>query len=115
MLKTPSHERVFEDDLERALSTPKEIVLDESTARRLDELCSQMAVTCGQIEAALQLAAENESKRDALIETASHLAARGRKSTKMFLSEWSVLVEESKSRDNSRRVAKDSEGRTEER
>ncbi len=91
------------------LSAPKEIVVDQGTARRLNELCSEMTDTCGQIEAILQLAVENQSeKRAAYIKTALNLSARGTKSVKMFLSEWRVLVEESKSRENSGRSAKDS-------
>jgi hypothetical protein len=56
-----------------------------------------MADTCGQIEATLQLAAEDRNeKRAAHIRIALNLAARGTKAIKMFLSEWRVLVEESK-------------------
>jgi len=95
-------------ELEEALSVPKEIVVDQNTARRLDELCHEMTDTCGQIEAILQLAFENQSeKRAAYIKTALNLSARGTKSIKMFLSEWGVLVEESK-RDNPGRSANDS-------
>src|SRR5260370_1410938 len=85
------------EELEKALSPPKEIVADQATARRLDELCSLMTDTCGQIEATLQLAVEDQSeKRAAYIRTALDLSARGTKAIKMFLSEWRVLVEESK-------------------
>src|SRR6266852_9142853 len=99
-----SHECALKD-----LSAPKEIVVDQSTARRLEELCSQMTDTCGLVEAILQLAVEDGSKkREANIKTALDLSARGTKAIKMFLSEWSVLVEESKSRENSGRSAKDS-------
>ncbi len=98
-------------ELEEALSVPKEIVVDQNTARRLDELCHEMTDTCGQIEAILQLAFENQSeKRAAYIKTALNLSARGTKSIKMFLSEWGVLVEDSKSRENCGRSAKDSTG-----
>ena len=91
-----STERALKD-LEVDLSAPKEVVVDQNTARRLSELCSQMTDTCGQIEATLQLAIENQSeKRVTYIKTALHLSARGRKSLKMFLSEWGVLVEELK-------------------
>ena len=77
--------------------SPPEIVVDQSTARRLEELCSEMTDTCGLIEVTLQLAIEHESKkRDGFIKTALDLSARGRIALKMFLSEWSVLVEESK-------------------
>ncbi len=91
-------------DLEADLSAPKEIVVDQSSGRRLEELCSQMTDTCG-----LQLAIEEKSeKRVAYMRTALDLSARGTKAVKMFLSEWGVLVEESKSRENSGRSAKDS-------
>ena len=94
--ETLSRERTL-TDLEKALSAPKEIVADQATARRLDELCSVMTDTCGQIEATLQLAVEDQSeKRAAYIRTALKLSARGTKAIKMFLSEWRVLVEESK-------------------
>ncbi len=94
--ETLSHERVLKD-LEEALSPPNEIVADQATARRLDELCSVMTDTCGQIEATLQLAAEDQNeKRAACIRIALNLSARGTKAIKMFLSEWRVLVEESK-------------------
>jgi len=87
----------------------REIVVDQSTARRLEELCSEMTDTCGLIEAILQLAVEDKSeKRAAYIKTALALSARGTRSIKMFLSEWGVLVEESKSRENSGRSARDS-------
>jgi DNA-binding NtrC family response regulator len=89
-------------------SAPKEIVVDQSTARRLEELCSEMTDTCGQIEATLQLAvADKSQKRAAYVIAALNLSARGRKSVKMFLSEWGVLVEESK-RENPGRSAEDS-------
>jgi hypothetical protein len=88
-------------ELEEALSVPKEIVVDRNTARRLEELCSEMTDTCGQIEAILQLAVEDRSeKRTAYMKTALYLSARGTKAIKMFLSEWGVLVDESKSREN---------------
>jgi hypothetical protein len=94
--ETLSSERAQE--LEKALSPPKEIVADQATARRLDELCSVMTDTCGQIEATLQLAVEDQNeKRAAYIRIALNLSARGTKAVKMFLSEWRVLVEESKS------------------
>ncbi len=84
-------------ELEENLSAPKDIVVDQSTARRLEELCSEMTDTCGHIEATLQLAVEDQSeKRAAYIRTALNLSARGTKAIKMFLSEWRVLVEESK-------------------
>jgi len=79
-----------------------QIVIDQSTARRLEELCSTMTDTCGLVEATLQLAVADESeKRVAHLRTALALAGRGTKSIKIFLSEWSVLVEESKRRQNS--------------
>src|SRR5260370_40006378 len=94
-------------ELEENLSAPKDIVIDQSTARRLEELCSEMTDTCGQIEATLQLAVEHKSeKQAAYIKTALYLSARGTKSIKMFLSEWRVLVEESK-REKPGRSAKD--------
>ena len=94
--ETFSYERVLKD-LEEALSPPKDIVADQATARRLDELCSVMTDTCGQIEATLQLAVEDQSeKRAAYIRIALNLSARGTKAIKMFLSEWRVLVEEAK-------------------
>src|SRR5712691_4336022 len=56
----------------------REIVVDQSTARRLEELCSEMTDTCGLIEAILQLAVEDKSeKRAAYIKTALALSARG--------------------------------------
>jgi hypothetical protein len=61
--ETLSSERAQE--LENALSPPKEIVADQATARRLDELCSVMIDTCGQIEATLQLAVENQNEKRA--------------------------------------------------
>src|SRR5713226_6216366 len=86
----------------------REIVVDRSTARRLEELCSQMTDTCGLIEAILQLAVKDQGeKRAAYTKTALDISARGTKAIKMFLSEWSVLVEESKSRENSGRSARD--------
>ena|SRR5438445_8001581 len=88
-------------EFEAALSGPKEIVVDQSTAKRLGKLCSEMTDTYGLIEAILQLAAKDESKREAYTKTALNLSARGTKAIKMFLSEWRVLVEESKSRENS--------------
>src|SRR5258708_19525108 len=88
--------------LEADLSAPKEIVVDQSTGRRLEELCSQMTNTCGMIEATLQLAIEVKSaKRIAYIRTALILSARGTQSIKTFLTEWRVLVEESKTPENS--------------
>src|SRR5260370_38271709 len=95
-------------ELEENLSAPKDIVVDQSTATRLEELCSEMTDTCGLIEATLQLAVEDKSeKRAAYIKTALYLSARGTKAIKMFLSEWSVLVQESK-RENPARSADDS-------
>jgi transcriptional regulator of acetoin/glycerol metabolism len=93
----------------KELYAPNEILVDQSTARRLEELCSTMTDTCGIVEATLQLAIEEEGKKQvACIRTALNLSARGTKAIKMFLSEWSVLVEESKSRENSGRSARDS-------
>jgi len=97
-----SRERALKD-----LFAPKEIFVDQNTARRLDQLCSEMTDACGLIEAILQLAFADKSKRVAYIKTALNLSARGTRAIKMFLSEWSVVVEESKSRENSR-SAKDS-------
>jgi len=98
---------------ERALrdpSAPKEIVVDQGTAARFEELCSTMTDTCGLIEATLQLAIEGKGiKRLVFINTALNLSARGTRAIKMFLSEWSVLVEDSKSREKSGRSARDSE------
>lgn len=89
--ETLSHERVLD------LSAPNEIVVQQTTARRLDELCHEITDTCGQIEAILQLAAENQrGKRATYIKAALKLADRGRRSVKLFLSEWGVLIEESK-------------------
>ncbi len=106
--ETVSRERVLKD-LEEALSPPKDIVADQATGRRLEELCSQMTDTCGLVEATLQLAIEEKTeKRVAYMRTALNLSARGTKAVKMFLSEWRVLVEESKSRENSGRSARDS-------
>jgi hypothetical protein len=100
-MSVPSHERT---DLKADLSAPKDIVVDQSTGKRLEELCSQMTDTCGLIEATLQLAVEAVSnKREAYIKTALSLSARGTRSIKIFLSEWNVLVEESKSQQNSGR------------
>jgi len=88
-------------ELEENLSAPKDIVVDQSTATRLEELCSQMTDTCGLIEATLQLAVEDKNDRQvAYIKTALYLSARGTKAIKMFLSEWRVLVQESKIREN---------------
>jgi hypothetical protein len=99
-----SAEKALED-----LCALNEIVVDQSTARRLEELCSQMTDTCGLIEATLQLAFKDASdKREAYMKSALYLAARGTKAIKMFLSEWGALVEESQSRKNSGRSAKDS-------
>lgn len=93
------------------LRTPNEIVVDEGTARRLEELCSTMTDTCGLVEATLQLAVEDQSeKRTTYIRAALSLSASGTRAIKMFLSEWSVLVEESKSREKSGRSARDSVG-----
>src|SRR5260370_12702072 len=88
-------------ELEGALSAPKEIVVDQSTARRLEELCSEMTDTCGHIEATLQLAVEDKSERQtAYIRTALDLSARATRAIKMFLSEWGGLVQDSKIREN---------------
>jgi transcriptional regulator of acetoin/glycerol metabolism len=96
-------------ELKADLSAPKEIVVDQNTGRRLDELCREMTNSCGMVEAILQLAIEETSeKRVAYMRTALNLSARGTKSIKMFLGEWSVLVEESRSRENSGRSARDS-------
>jgi len=68
-------------------ASPTEIVVDQSTGRRLEELCSQMTDTCGLVEATLQLAIEEKSeKRVAYMRTALNLSARGTKAVKMFLS-----------------------------
>ncbi len=86
-----SHERAVD------VYAPKDLVVDQSTARRLAELCFEITNTCGLIEAILQLALEFKSKKQAAyIKTALYLSARGTKSVKVFLSEWSVLVEESR-------------------
>jgi hypothetical protein len=92
------------------VSTPKEIVVDQSTGKRLEDLCSQMTDTCGLIEATLQLAVEHPREKRDYIKTALSLSARGTRSIKIFLSEWNALVEESRSRENSERVAEDSAG-----
>ncbi len=85
-----------------------DIVVDKSTVGRLEELCSTITDTCGLIEATLQLAAEGESeKRAAYIRAALQLSVRGTRSIKLFLSEWSVLVEDSESRANHGLSAKD--------
>ena len=86
-----------------------EITVDQRTAGRLEELCSTITDTYGLVEVILQLAIKDESQRRvAYMRTALDLSARGTKSIKMFLSEWSVLVEESKRRENSGRSARDS-------
>ena len=73
----------------------REIVVDQNTARRLEELCSEMTDTCGLIEATLQLAVEDKSeKRAAYIKTALDISARATRSIKQFLGEWSILVGE---------------------
>ena len=72
----------------------REIVVDQNTARRLEELCSEMTDTCGLIEATLQLAVEDKSeKRAAYIKTALDFSARATEAIKLFLVEWSVLTE----------------------
>ncbi len=43
-------------------ASPTEIVVDQGTGRRLEELCSQMTDTCGLVEATLQLAIEEKSE-----------------------------------------------------
>src|SRR5690242_17058655 len=89
------------------LCPPNEIAVDQSTAGRLEELCSQMTDTCGLIEATLELALQDVSNmRERYIKAALNLSARGTKAIKMFLCEWGVLVEESKSRKNSGRSVK---------
>ncbi len=94
--ETLCHEQALKD-----LFAPEEILVDQNTARRLEELCSEMTDTCGHIEATLQLAVEDETeKRAAYIKTALYLSARGTRAIKMFLSEWSVLVQDSKIREN---------------
>jgi len=45
----------------------REIVVDQSAARRLEELCSQMTDTCGLIEGILQLGVKDKSKKRELI------------------------------------------------
>src|SRR5437667_10021555 len=93
---------------ERALrdpSAPKEIVVAQGTAARLEELCSTMTATCGLIEATLQLAIEAKGiRRLVFINTALNLSARGPRPIKMFLTDWSALVECSKSREKSART-----------
>jgi DNA-binding NtrC family response regulator len=97
------------NDHGKALSAPTEVVVDQNTANRIEELCSLMVDTCGLIEATLQLAVgEKGKKREAYIQTALNLSARGTKAIKMFLCEWGVLVEELKSRDSAGRSARDS-------
>jgi len=103
--QTPSPEQPHKDIY------ANEIVVDQCAARRLEELCSQMTDTYGLIEATLQLAVKDVSnKREAYIKAALNLSARGTRAIKMFLCEWCVLVEESKSRENSGRSSKDSTG-----
>ncbi len=83
-----SHERALD------VYAPKDLFVDQSTARRLAELCSEMTNTCGLIEAILQLAVENKSeRRAAYIKTALSLSNRARRAVKMFLAECSVLFE----------------------
>ena len=76
---------------------PKGFFVEQSTGRRLQELCHEMTNSCGMIKPILQLAleAENEGKRTAFIKTALDASARGTKSLKLFLSEWGVLIGES--------------------
>lgn len=76
---------------------PKGFFVEQSTGRRLQELCREMINSCGMIKPILQLAleAENEGKRTAFIKTALDASARGTKSLKLFLSEWGVLIGES--------------------
>lgn len=95
----------------KKLYEPIDLVVDKSTVGRLEELCSTMTDTCGLIEATLQLAVEDKGeKRTTYIKTALSLSARGTRAIKMFLSEWNVLFEDSKSRDSCGRSAKDSSG-----
>ena len=51
---------------------PKGFFVEQSTGRRLQELCHEMTNSCGMIKPILQLAleAENEGKRTAFIKTA---------------------------------------------
>jgi len=61
------------------------------------------------VEAILQLAIERKvMKASSLYENRYEPLCSGTKAVKMFLSEWRVLVEESKSRRNSGRSARDS-------
>ena len=77
------------------LARPKGICIDENTHRRLEELCSQMASVYGLAETMLQLALTKEEKeRAAYIKTALDICAGATKAIKLFLVEWSVLVEE---------------------
>ena len=58
---------------------PKGFFVEQSTGRRLQELCREMINSCGMIKPILELAleAENEGKRAAFIKTALDASARG--------------------------------------
>ncbi len=85
--------------LEEFFAKPKGIYIDEATHRRLDELCRQMASVYGLVESVLQLALIKEGKqREACIKTALDFSARATEAIKLFLVEWSVLVEEANRR-----------------
>ncbi len=81
--------------LEEFLAKSKGICIDENTHRRLEELCSKMASVYGLVECVLQLALAKEGEeRTAYIKTALDFSARATEAIKLFLVEWSVLVEE---------------------
>lgn len=81
--------------LQKFLAKPKGICIDENTHRRLEELCSQMANVYGLVESLLQLAlTKEEEERAAYIKTALDISSRATEAIKLFLGEWSALVEE---------------------
>ena len=81
--------------LEEFLGKQNGIYVDENTHRHLEDLCHQMASVYGLVETVLQLALTKEEKeRAAYIKTALDICAGATKAIKLFLVEWSVLVEE---------------------
>jgi len=97
MLKRTRAEEGTSEPLEHEVPIPEEYTVDQNTWKRLDELCREMTNTCGLVESILRLALQKEGdKRTAYIKSALDLSTRAIRAIKMFLSEWAVLVEESK-------------------
>ncbi len=101
----PTEETLQGSNEQQENHLPKGFFVDEGTGKRLEELCREMTNSCGQIGAILQLELEiGGEKRTKFMQTALDLSSDAIRSVKMFLSEWNVLMAESKI-ENARRVA----------